>query len=75
MRKNPSDINIRRWTRSAMECYIRGCNCNGCPINELYCKLNGWTCEMKAAVLATVQKLGITEDLVKTDSENFIKEL
>lgn len=65
---------IRRWTKSAMDCYIRGCVCEGCPINENYCKTDGWICKMKTAVLATVQKFGIPENLVKSDNENFLKE-
>lgn len=63
---------VRHWTRAAKECYIRGGVCEGCYINEMYCKAGGWTCQMKTAVLATVQKLGIPEDLVKNNKENFI---
>ena len=55
-----------------MECYLRGCICEGCPIYENYCKLGGWTCQMKAAVLATVQKFGIPQNLIKTDKENLL---
>ncbi len=71
-RKCSFEYRIRRWTKSAMECYLRGCICEGCPIYENYCKLGGWTCQMKAAVLATVQKFGIPQNLIKTDKENLL---
>lgn len=64
---------VRRWTKSAMECYMRGCKREGCPINENYCKRGGWTCKMKTAVLATVRKLGLPQELVKKNKENFLK--
>lgn len=29
------NYDIRRWTKSAIDCYMRGCVCQGCPIYEL----------------------------------------
>lgn len=74
MNYNYYKYDVRRWTRSAMECYMRGCICEGCPINETYCKTGGWTCQMKTAVLATVEKLGIPNYLIKNNKENFLNE-
>ena len=62
-----SGTSIHRWTQSAKECYIRGCVCKGCPIYELYFKHSNENCRMKNAVLESVRKLGITEDMKRND--------
>ena len=48
---------IQRWTPSAVECYQRGCICEGCPIREMVKSLG--KCQMKAAVLELVKIHGI----------------
>jgi len=65
-------VYVRRWTKSALECYMRGCICNGCPIYETYCRLGGWTCQMKTAVLALVVKFGIPKELRKSKKDNLL---
>lgn len=42
------------WTIGAIECYKRGCRCEGCLIKEFL----ETRCEMKKAVLALVRKYG-----------------
>ena len=69
---------IRRWTATAKECYLRGCICNAevfggieghmrpdfspCPIYELYFKSKRQKCQMKHAVLELVRKFGIPKE-------------
>lgn len=62
---------ITGWNKTAKECYLRGCVCNGCPIHELYFK-NTNNCQMKWVVLKLVREFGITDDLKR---ENFLKDL
>jgi len=66
--------NAGRWTKSAMDCYMRGCICKGCPIYEIYCKSGGWIYRMKTAVLELVTKFGVPEELKKSEMENLLNE-
>lgn len=59
---------IRRWNLTAVECYMRGCDCSGCPIYELYFKNEKYSCRMKEAIVEMVRKFG-------KPTERFIKEL
>lgn len=63
--------NPRRWTISALECYIRGCNCDGCFYQNY---LTEYECQMKATVLKLVKMYGIPteKDLkrIKKGKEN-----
>lgn len=65
---------IQRWTKTAIECYKRGCNCKGCYIPRLYFQQYQQACHAKIAVLATVRKFGIPKELERKDKENFILE-
>ena len=47
----------RRWTRTAVECYFIGCNCQKCYLNEIMQN----ECRMKGAVLELVRTLGKPE--------------
>lgn len=58
---------IRRWSQTAKECYMRGCICKGCPVYELIFKERTAKCQMKTAVIEMVRKLGITEDMKRND--------
>ena len=51
-------ITVRRWTESAIDCYKRGCVCEGCPIYEQYFKGSKRRCQMKAAVIESVRLFG-----------------
>lgn len=57
----------RRWSKTAIECYRRGCNCSGCPVKDLFTE----ECRMKEAVLFLVSKNGAPTDL----SEFYFPEL
>lgn len=50
-------IAVRRWTNTALECYKRGCVCEGCFYTDFF---NGTSqkCQMKASVLELVRVLG-----------------
>lgn len=52
-------VSVTNWTPSAIECYERGCVCNGCPMNDL---IGGW-CRMKQSVLELVRKFGVPDGL------------
>ena len=41
-------IAVRRWTNTALECYVRGCVCEGCFYTDF----------LKASVLELVRVLG-----------------
>lgn len=56
---------IRRWTLSAIDCYKRGCICEGCFIYEKYSKPGKWNCYMKSAVIELVRKFGKPENVEK----------
>lgn len=55
----PND-NVRRWTKTAQNCYLIGGRCEICPCYELM-KNQPKGCQMKAAVLELVKKHGIPE--------------
>lgn len=48
---------VRYWTTDAVNCYKRGCICEGCPIREMVKSLD--RCQMKATVLELVRIHGI----------------
>lgn len=48
-----SDV-VRRWTRSAVDCYKIGCNCSRCNIPLIM----ETPCKMKYSVLELVKKFG-----------------
>ena len=50
-------VAVRRWTNTALECYKRGCVCDGCFYSDFF---NGSSqkCQMKASVLELVRVLG-----------------
>ena len=46
-------VAVRRWTPTALECYKRGCNCEGCFYSG-----SSQKCQMKASVLELVRVIG-----------------
>ncbi len=48
---------VRRWTSTAVECYKRGCVCNGCFYSSFFSG-SSQRCQMKATVLELVRVLG-----------------
>lgn len=50
-------VAVRRWTTTAIECYKRGCNCEGCFYSEFFSG-NYQKCQMKASVLELVRVIG-----------------
>ena len=48
---------VRRWTQTAIECYKRGCNCEGCFYTDFF-NNSSQKCQMKASVLELVRVLG-----------------
>lgn len=47
---------LYRWTPATIECYERGCNCEGCKCKNILTK--PYKCQAKASVLELVRKLG-----------------
>lgn len=48
---------VRRWTSTAVDCYKRGCVCQGCFYSEFFSG-SSQKCQMKATVLELVRVLG-----------------
>lgn len=46
----------KRWSKSAIECYDRGCKCKGCNYEHYF--LSQQKCQMKYTVLELVRELG-----------------
>jgi len=67
-------VSVRRWTITSIDCYERGCVCEGCFYNEFFSPQEYKTlletntkCQMKASVLELVRLFGIPEGMtVKT---------
>lgn len=55
---------VRRWTRAAIDCYQRGCICEGCYYSEFF-KDSPQKCQMKATVLELVRVLGVPQNAEK----------
>lgn len=55
--KYTSNNNLIKWTTGAIDCYNRGCVCNGCPTYQII----GKQCQMKKAVIGLVAKFGKPE--------------
>lgn len=61
-------VSVRRWTIDAMDCYKRGCVCEGCFYDDFF--RDGGArhkCQMKAAVLELVRVIGVPEGLQKNN--------
>ena len=50
-------VAVRRWTATAIECYKRGCNCEGCFYKKFFSS-SPQKCQMKASVLELVRVIG-----------------
>ena len=50
-------IAVKRWTPTALECYKRGCVCDGCFYSDFF-SATAQRCQMKASVLELVRVLG-----------------
>ena len=58
----------RRWTKTAITCYLRGCICEGCPVKAVMDTLSSplsRICKMKHSVLESVRVLGKPEGLTE----------
>lgn len=63
---------VRRWSKSAIDCYQRNCVCKGCFYYETYFRTNGLKCNMKASVLELIRIFGIPteQDYLEEEEEN-----
>lgn len=50
-------VAVRRWTVTAIDCYKRGCNCEGCYYKDFFSG-SSQKCQMKASVLELVRTIG-----------------
>lgn len=48
---------LRRWTRAAIDCYKRGCVCQGCYFQTFFSDKKQ-LCRMKSAVIESVRLFG-----------------
>lgn len=48
---------IRRWTKVTLECFERGCVCEGCFYNDFFTSPNQ-KCQAKKSVIESVRTLG-----------------
>ena len=48
---------VKRWTPTALECYKRGCVCEGCFYNDFF-SATAQKCQMKTAVFELVRSIG-----------------
>jgi hypothetical protein len=46
------------WTPTAVDCYLLGCNCSKCFLNEIYFKNSVYKCKMKETVIELVRRNG-----------------
>lgn len=60
-------VKYKRWTPAAIECYNRGCICNGCFYNQFFTEKHQ-KCHMKESVLQLVKDLGLHEQCIKKSS-------
>lgn len=50
-------VSVRRWTQTAIDCYKRGCMCEGCFYKSFF-KDSSQNCQMKSSVIELVRVLG-----------------
>lgn len=55
-------VAVRRWTQTAVECYKRGCNCEGCFYKDFFSG-SSQKCQMKASVLELVRVIGTPSNI------------
>lgn len=48
---------FRRWTHAAIDCYKRGCVCQGCYFSDFFSD-EKQSCRMKSAVIELVRLFG-----------------
>ncbi|MFA7658798.1 MAG: hypothetical protein WCY19_05135 [Candidatus Gastranaerophilaceae bacterium] len=54
----------RKWTITAIECYKRGCVCDGCVYQDFFDKSSSdQKCQVKASVVELVRTIGLPEDV------------
>ena len=59
--------NIKKWTHSAIHCYLRGCICENCIYQEA---IKSTKCKIKVAVILLAKKYGRpTEEKIKEYQE------
>jgi hypothetical protein len=59
-------ISVSRWTPTAIECYKRGCVCEGCIYNDFF---EEDKCQCKYTVIWLVKVVGIPDELKKKEEE------
>lgn len=54
-----SETISKKWTQSASDCYLIGCNCSRCSLYKIYFAGSIFKCKMKETVIELVRKYGI----------------
>ena len=60
MRDFGRNSSVRRWTDIAIDCYSRGCVCQGCFYKNFF-KDSPQKCQMKSTVLELVRIIGVPQ--------------
>lgn len=60
MQKSHFKMEIRRWTKTTIQCYERGCVCEGCFFEHFFSSVNQ-RCHVKEYVIESVRRLGKPE--------------
>lgn len=66
-----ADLEPNKWTVGAIQCYKRGCNCEGCFITKTYVETLYYRCAMKYCVRKLIEKYGLPANLI---TDNITKE-
>ena len=56
-----SETVSKKWTPSAIDCYMLGCVCKKCNLYKIYFLNNPVKCKMKETVIELVRRFGIPE--------------
>ena len=53
-----SETNSKKWTPTAIDCYLLGCTCSKCYIHKIYFMNTNFKCMMKQTVIELVRRIG-----------------
>jgi hypothetical protein len=58
----------KKWTPTAIDCYLLGCSCSKCNIYKIYFYNTEMRCRMKDTVIELVRRIGVpSKELYEND--------
>lgn len=57
-----SETVSKKWTPTAVDCYLIGCTCSKCNLNKIYFSQSVTKCRMKDTVIELVRRVGVPHD-------------